>query len=978
MVFDAFRIRLLATLCVAWLWANRAVAAPTYVADDVPARAGTAPCEVTDAPVDLVPITTPAAAPAAGTVVVGRFVTNLPTPVSGDDVTFRLDTHDTNRFPSKQIRIGTGGGAVDITDNHSPIPPADLIGTVVSEPPPGGYRVIEVELTWNPNYDFASLESRTWMIRACRHTSPAYYWGFYDAGARATVISNVNQPRLVAFAPNGNLDSFVKGFAFTDLPTTIPIGFGSAHISASSQYAVTEAFGFVNVGTAPFRIGSVSVTVTPSGATNPFAFDTISTPKDILPITDAFTNTLTFNPTTLGPAPAVSIQLNNTSGGTRTLNLSGTGVQLKSAALIDVSGSMLEDVRGSYPASSPQETKLWAARRAALEFAQLYGAISPQALLALYSYPNLAGTCPSSEQYIEYARAPKDDADPRFIPWANRLSPGFDASLLLTFNSTARGTPLAEGMKTTFQALTSHDEHQRVAVFMFGDGEHNCDSTGTIGRPLDWLNELRGRTVPYYTVPYGPAGSAWMQTFETIAEASGGRSFPANADASSEGFQKETKEALREIMQMEPVADPTTTIATGATKEHPICVTESTDQIVFSVHWKSHNPQSLNVTLRSPTSVAYTPASVGPTISYISGENYAAYVVRGALLRGTTGAGEWNLVVRANEGVTYTYQVFAKDRIVGKPGLTVAPGIFELGVNFFAEQTKFLGNLNVTAEYTAPSVSYETFLATTKVDFPQLQDLPKDIQGTLSWAEKKSYALPKTGEVKLVPKPIDPNAGTKAKAAPAAAAAEIHYAAQVDGFRIAGNYDAVVRVRADTAPKQCFQREYQISRFLIPLLTSILLDKNLVLTKLEPLKVFDGRLPLLDGELQEAIKKPVPAGTTRDVLQIEPKDESGNFFGIGRAREVEFNVQGAEKISGVQDGLDGSYYQVVQYKTGAEVKASVRVGGVAMTAPKVVIAPPPKPKGCTCELVGSPAEPAPFALVTALALAASVIARRRK
>jgi hypothetical protein len=87
----------------------------------------------------------------------------------------------------------------------------------------------------------------------------------------------------------------------------------------------------------------------------------------------------------------------------------------------------------------------------------------------------------------------------------------------------------------------------------------------------------------------------------------------------------------------------------------------------------------------------------------------------------------------------------------------------------------------------------------------------------------------------------------------------------------------------------------------------------------------------------------------QEVVQIEPKDTNGNFFGIGKADQVAFELRGAEKVGGTLDMLDGSYYQVIQYKKNPTepISARVKIGNVESVDKVLVEVPLPSPPALT-------------------------------
>src|SRR5207237_9361391 len=93
----------------------------------------------------------------------------------------------------------------------------------------------------------------------------------------------------------------------------------------------------------------------------------------------------------------------------------------------------------------------------------------------------------------------------------------------------------------------------------------------------------------------------------------------------------------------------------------------------------------------------------------------------------------------------------------------------------------------------------------------------------------------------------------------------------------------------------------------------------------------------------KAVSGPTPAGLERKIVRLTPKDELGNYWGPGYARNVKFALTNAEAVGGVIDNWDGSYLQVIQYRMGVHPLVAVTAGGVT-TSPVGVGGglPPPR------------------------------------
>src|SRR5690606_8665288 len=163
----------------------------------------------------------------------------------------------------------------------------------------------------------------------------------------------------------------------------------------------------------------------------------------------------------LGPIPDPGVTL-ATNAGDLTLNLvNGKGIELRSALVFDLSGSMLMSKNGSTPASADQ-AKIYLARLAALELAELYNNLLPKAKMGLYSFPDLAGTCPSSEQHINLSTV-----ETNIAAYRNHLNVNLGHADLIKPFATWVGTPLASGIAKAYEILNPKPANSRAAVFLF-------------------------------------------------------------------------------------------------------------------------------------------------------------------------------------------------------------------------------------------------------------------------------------------------------------------------------------------------------------------------------------------------------------------------------------------------------------------------------------------------------------------------------
>jgi hypothetical protein len=857
------------------------------------------------------------------------------------------------KYPVTQFSTAGGGPNVSIPDldTAGPAEAATVrarFADPVVEPTKAGFKVLTILVRFNSNYDGFPM-GETWKIQANPTPGDDHYYGFrVDGAIEAAAAPLVTKPHLIGYITDGQLTNFAL---FTALANPITINFGEVHINLLDQYVPDELYEFRNVGTAPLNI----TMATPAPALPYIVENYPLPPLSVLPM-DAFQRSVRFKPTVQGVAPAANVQL-VTNTGPLNLSLSGTGIVLNSAILFDLSGSMLDDKNENFGVPEDQQ-KVFFARMAALELSELYNLILPKAKLGLYSYPNLAGTNPSSQQIISLSVVETN------IPaYRDRLNWNLQSPLLIKPQSEFALTPMAEGIKLVWSILNPKPANTRAAVFHFGDGQHNDNSAPPRPTPPDWYNasDFQNGGIPFFTIPYGPTGAGWLYTFQQLANLSGtppplpggkhGRTFPSDITG-DENLQTQFKKALGDALDLEKLKDPRANISAGGTASHPVCVTTSTYQLVFSVHWTEKDISAVEVTVETPDHTILTPASPAANpghVSYVSGLTFADYVVRGKFLSGDAGVGVWRLHVKGNKTTTYVYQVQAMDRMESE-------AMFDLAYIGRAAtlNLKYLGGpyavagASLTARYEKPSASFNNYLATTRVTPEMIARVTEKVgEKKMTLAEKKAYALAhyadkpftakrvveeyRIGELErwvvdeIFPSERDP--GVRPEAHPAvralregkAARGEKLYQLPLQAPRFDGLHTLVVTAKGITAREQCFERDYVFDRIVDMLLTPAIMRAAVRWEEARP-------KPFFDPDLVKRLSQPPPPGTSRMSITFTPVDKAGNYWGVGRANDVRFAVKGARPILGVMDNLDGSYTQVVEFKTETRPVASVVVG----------------------------------------------------
>jgi hypothetical protein len=879
------------------------------------------------------------------------------------DLSFELRsvTSPISKYPVTAFSTAAGGPNVSVVDNDLAAP-ANVAATVRArfadpalEPAAPGFKVLTLLVRFDNSYD-GFPPGEVWKIQA-NATPPGddHYYGFrVDGATEAAAGPLVTKPKLINFITDAQLTNFG---AFVDLSDPVTFNFGQVHISLPSTYVPDEQYEFRNVGTAALNITAANPASFPGGG--PFAFENYpSPPVSVLPMAP-LSKRITFQPTVAGPAAAVNVTF-TTNDVDRHVNLSGQGITLRSAILLDLSGSMEADKNGNFGAP-PEQQKLYAARLAALQFAELYRNILPQAKLGLYSYPDLAASCPGSDQLVSLSTI-----DTNIQGYRNRLNVNLGHP---DFIAHANGeTPMAAGIGRAWSVLFPKPDNTRAAVFQIGDGQHSygiCDSPPPHATPEAWYNDpaFANAKIPFFTIPYGAMfqGSPTTAQFQQIASKSrtetGSPGFMFPADVTDEtALNTQFTKALARALDLETLKDPKANITAGGNATHNVCVTESSQQIVFSVHWALKNASAVEVKVETPDHAMLTPASPAANpghLSYSAGDTFADYVVRGKYLAGKAGSGVWKIHVKGNQATSYVYQVYAQDRLKTQPkfdwGIVGRKARFEL---LYPGDPSPILAASLTGRYEVPTASFNNYLATTPITPEMLARVPQEQGRQMALAEKKYYALVNfakkpflgervTTEFKLGDEPVPLPTGeptgrsvgergaiapetlmARTMAAKAAATTGLRsYAQELPITKYDGLHSLVVSVIGATALGECFEREYSVNQW-----ADILLTSDLIRTAVR----FEEAIakPFFPPEVVKKLQTPVPAGRIRKAVTFTPVDAAGNYFGVGRASEITFQIKGAEVMAPAVDNLDGSYTQLVEYPKGAAPSIAVAVGDV--------------------------------------------------
>ena len=868
-------------------------------------------------------------------------------------------TSPITKYPVTPFTTAGGGASVAMLDNDLPAG-SNQVATVrarfVAASAMAGYRMLTVLVRFDNAYD-AYPAGETFRIQVTPTATSDHYYGFrVDGAIEAEAEPLITKPHLISYISDASLTNFGL---FVNLPNPISIDFGEVHISLSDTYAPDEQWEFRNVGTGPLEITAVAPSPLPAGA---YIIENYPAPPLTVTPMNAFQRRVVCKPTALGAIANPAVQL-TTNAGNLSLNLvNGKGIELRSALVFDLSGSMLADKTGVNWTPPAEEAKIYLARLAALELTGLYNSILPKAKMGLYTYPNSAGACPSNEQHINLSVI-----ESNLIAYSNHLNVNLGhADLIRPANSSAM-TPLASGIAKAREILHPKPANTRAAVFLFGDGEHNCNADGAKPTPASWYNSADFGTtgIPFFTIPYGASGTGWLNTFQEIATKSQGFMFPADITGDM-NLQTQFKKALGEALDLETLKDPASSITAGGRAVHTTCVSGSSNQLVFSVHWALKDANAVQVTIETPSHLILTPTS-GSTypgqVSYTSGTTYADYVVRGGFLKGDAGTGVWKIHVKGNKATSYVYQIFSMDRMKSQTNFNLSH-VGQLAAIELKYATPNFGvaAASVSAHYRMPSASFNNYLAKTPVSRDLMNRIPDSLSRHWTLAEKKHYALANLSQQPFKAEPITgvlrtgewDSSATEPGTSPAthgrigmraaslavepqismaqALAAKYQGGAVDKAYSLAmpqakfdGLYEVVVSVLGSTLRGECFEREYSFANYADILLSPVLVGKAV---KWDSLRIGE----FFNPDVVERLKTPVPDGFQRQVVNFTPVDEAGNYYGVGRAAEISLALQDGEALGGINDNLDGSYTQVVQFKNGGNPKVTAAVGEVSAAA----------------------------------------------
>ncbi len=815
----------------------------------------------------------------------------------------------------------------------------DVRAVVTADPAAPNFRIIKIRVFFRYSYVFPGPESWQLLAKNPGVAGTIHFVGFESdnlgpdlATMEAVAEAAATKPYLINYIQDGSGNPDVWNFPlFVDFASDQVLTFGSAHVNSSDAFAWKESYDFINIGTAPLSITGVNPAAAPAGPYSASPYFTA--PSTILPAAALTGVVFKFLPTTTGPATDVNITLTVNSPPISQLKVNltgGKGVRLRTGLLVDISGSMLDDVHG-VSTSLESASKMYKARDAARYFVDVYRLNIPEAEIGLVTYPNLAGACPAAEQVVNYDKV---------------QNPGLFSALhdkRLDRNDSGRikpvdeffQTPMVAGLDLVRASLppVSPVEYNKRLVFMVGDGQHNCPS-GT--SPFSSKSALETSGIKFYTIPYGDDHAAWTQQLKDIATWTGGGSFPVNLDNEEGpgGLKKRSENALREVIGLETITDPSGTIQRSQKVRNVVCIPEEEYVLNFLVHWQNERVGAISVALEAPdgtridkTTAASQPADVG----YFETDSSAGFCVRGSFLAARKGVGEWwieltgTTAIPQGQSVDFSYSVYSQSSLKSgyriNPWLTGMTSAVALFVGEAAHSVRAGGSAML--QYRAPTVWFGNWLATAKVDPQLILSVTNTVDGLpLSLAERKMWVLRNRME-----QTFDPQWVTNVlEVQPAQEArGQAVYAANLDTARVPGSYEFVGKLAGRTMHGDCFEREISfIHRVRINYRPDLLQ---------QALRIFTPEItPFYPATLAEAIRKGPPDGEKFTAVEFTPRDELGNLAGPGSGDQIAIALADGKLLEGVVDNLDGSFTYIAQHKAGSDPAVTVGLEGVS-TAP---------------------------------------------
>lgn len=489
--------------------------------------------------------------------------------------------------------------------------------------------------------------------------------------------------------------------------------------------------------------------------------------------------------------------------------------------------------------------------------------------------------------------------------------------------SVSGNTPLLAGVSTAMGMFSTED---RRAVVLLSDGYHNCPSSVTLSDPsvTTLVSQLQAADISVYTIGLGRPTDVDHPLLDHLATATGGAFYdvtgptfvPATFSPTT-ALQATYKAILVDALGLETAADPTGILPAGKQEIHSVHINEHDRMVSIYLSWETPiaGRLALSVTTSDGSQIA-----VGSTgVRQHQGATYEILTVDRSYLRrsGVVGPSPWTITISPTglddgEIEPFQYSVivdstldstFEADRADYCTG-DVVTLTFEL-----TEAGQPLTDATVYAWVSAPDDGLGNWYVSHPVDEAELNEaeIPAERGGELfSQLQRTAIYLtdvlridhPGRASARRIPLVDDGSNGD-------AAAYDGIYTARYADVTVSGTYAFHVFATGKTSGGNLFDRDAIMQRHVVVGATA------------EGSRFTVSRL--LDG----------PSSIARYELVVTPRDAYGNYLGPGYSGIVGFTTSAGDLIGSVQDGLDGTYRQILQlpvdvrpYDVAIDVKAA--------------------------------------------------------
>lgn len=860
------------------------------------------------------------------------------------------------------VEVEVGGGSVTIKESNTVNNLADVSAVSVSTiTTAAGYAIVDVIINVAYVYNFTAAE--TWSLKVIQFSTPREYSGFIQVGdVLANVTVQVTQPKI-------HLESGV-------------LDFGEIHVGIPDKNAPFLPVPIRNVGTATLQFNSTGVTdISPIFFTREGML-----PPNLIPGQEIVND---FNNNANSPNSGLWVECKpgglgnrnssltiDTNGGIETVELKAKGISLYGLMLMDVSTSMSykPDEPKLFASPDPIEhnQRIWAAKQAGIEINNwIHDFTDGKAYFGLVTFPN--SSMPSPPNYYIYSTIDQSQNNQSTIngAFAEQGSNG----LKVTDN-----TPMKSGINAAFKNMNDRISNSNLQpneadrpylkqfILLLTDGYPYPENTERPTIPSD-LTTIINNGIHICTVGYGAqgAGSVDWDLLKSIATETHGGYWTANSGAGTPFDLKKSFKNFLITQGLQNVKDPVGTIRRGVEKTHTVCIDKKAYGVSFVVDWNPAIDNGVILELITPDGRHITPST--QDISFHKGNTFAMYVLKGKWIRGGLGAGKWTLKViggnslPSNVDTYYSYNVIVQSIMKMTP--TFSKEFVHTGKDLLleVELTGIDPNIRkrsrINIDYNIPKQSMGTWISSMKnfdtqwlvrpnhqeqVQVIDVESMPSGRSGSDKYknyvpetimGEPATMVQRKACALKYFTKHPFQNKRTKGTVQlyddgthGDKVAYDGVFSAHAPELRYDGIYDFFVRMFTAEESDTCVNRESLVNMYVPVYLNSELLGNQL---ELKPFLI----TPFFPPALQFP---PYPKkGMIRKNVVFTPKDKFGNYWGPGHANEVTFKMKNAESLGPVVDNLDGSYIQVIEYKSGETPLVSVTASGV--TSPEIKMKP---------------------------------------